>query len=123
MDTTTINIVLWLLDVVRNIKGVYVAGCIIFCIALTVFFISADFAYSAEEKTKRKDTFLPILKRGAIVLAVLTALIVVLPSRDTGYAMLAVYAGGEITESELGKKAYEAIDRALDGYLAEQPKK
>lgn len=95
-------------------------GTLSFCaflslVAYLVYRIHCDI-YNLTPKVKVTD--LPIKK---VIFTIFT--LSLLPSKDTAYKMMAVYAGTEVMQSEqateIGNKSLKVINKVMDEYLAE----
>ena len=105
--------------------GTFVTATTIF-VALIVWwcFTLDDYHLDDEEKeAKIKNTIKPRFKCVFSLLSVGLILSLV-PSKDTAYKMMAVYAGQELIAlegtKEVGSKAYQALNKVLDDFLVEE---
>ena len=69
-----------------------------------------------------KETFRP-LKKYLVPAWIVWVVLLFLPSEETAYKMMLAYAGQSVAEmeetKEVGGKAYQALNKLLDDYLAE----
>lgn len=108
-------------DSVRSIGGIVVSVAISTLVAILWIAI-----YNAMDKQAEKT--LPTFKKLKVFHILIASLLLILfskaiPSKDTGYKMLAAYGATELVQSEeareLGGKSLEVLNKVMDDYLKE----
>lgn len=106
-------VLLWLADVAKHVAVLGVACLItLFASAVTVGLMGAV----AEEN------FFPKFRNIFAAFAAGAILAGAMPSEKTVYAAIALKAGHDIAQTELGTKAHEALNALLDRVIAEAKK-
>lgn len=101
---------LWLSDVVGSVA---MLGLICVC-AMIVGAILVGIESDAREKN-----LFPQCKTALVSLAVVVAIAGATPSKNTVYAIIAMKAGKDISQTEIGTKAHEALNAVLDKVIKE----
>lgn len=107
--------IIYLADIVDNLRGVFVITIFIFIIIGIFLGLSLLMDnYDGEEDKRFK---LKCFKRSSIALGICFIIISILPSKQSVYIMTGLKTGNEIIHSETGTKALKILNLKLDEYL------
>lgn len=106
---------IYLADIVDNLRGVFVITIFIFIII--GIFLGLDLLMDNYDEDDEKRFKLKCFKRSSIALGICFIIISILPSKQSVYIMTGLKAGNELVQSETGTKALKVLNLKLDEYL------
>lgn len=113
----------YLLGVLENVYLFMVVPITFIGVVLIQWGIRHEDASTREDEKIVRDQSTNLLKSSKKWTILSLLLFTLLPSKDTGEKMLAVYVGTEIADmkevKQLGGKTYEVINKVMDDFLGE----
>jgi amino acid permease len=112
------NSLSWLIYLAGVVSSIGVIAAFVAFVAFVTFFVGIIFYFQHPDDDEydkpKRASGVSMMKRSAIAFTVCSLLMVVLPGRDTIYAIAASEMGEELLDSETGSKAVRALDAWLD---------
>ena len=113
----------WLIYLAGVVNSVGILAFIVGCGACGAFFaglgVSTGEYYDDDEGARKRRFGYKMVKYSVAAFLACSLLLIVLPGRETIYAIAASEMGEELLNSETGSKAVKALDAWLDRQIAD----
>jgi hypothetical protein len=121
VEGLTLNDLSWFIYLASVVSSIGVLTFIVVVLSVLVFLAGLMvILYNTEEWDKSdRDTGMSLIKYSITAFVVGSLLNIVLPGRETIYAIAASEMGEELLNSETGSKAVKALDAWLDRQIAD----
>ena len=115
------NALSWLIYLASVVSSIGVLTFIVVILSVLVFLSGlVVILHNTDEWDKsERDTGMSLIKHSITAFVVGSLLLIVLPGRETVYAIAASEMGEELLNSETGSKAVKALDAWLDRQIAD----
>ena len=116
------NALSWLIYLASVVNSVGILSFIVVILSVLVFLagLTVVCQHTEDYEKSERDTGVKMLKHSVTAFLVFALLLIVLPGRETIYAIAASEMGEELLNSETGSKAVKALDAWLDRQIADE---